>query len=165
MKTLILVRHAKSDWGNDSIGDIMRPLNERGYSDAQILSKQLSQKIAVPQLWVTSPAIRAYSTALIFSDAFNYHSQKLVLNKSIYEASLKTLQTIVTTSFADDIETVFMFGHNPGFTKFFNQFSDSFADNIPTCGVVSLSNDVLSWKDILNTKMKTDFYLYPKEFR
>jgi len=165
MKTLILVRHAKSDWGNDTIGDLFRPLNERGYSDAQILAKQLAQKIAPPQLWITSPAIRAYSTALLFAEAFKYDPEKLVLNRKIYEAGVKTLQGIVTTEISDDIETAFMFGHNPGFTKFFNQFSDAFADNVPTCGVISLSNDVLSWKDFLATKLKNDFYLYPKEFR
>jgi len=164
MKTLILVRHAKSDWGNDTITDLFRPLNQRGYADAQILAKQLAQKIAPPQLWISSPAIRAYSTAILFAEAFNYDVEKLVLNKTIYEASVKTLQDIAT-SIPDPVETAFMFGHNPGFTKFFNQFSDAFADNIPTCGVISLSNDVLSWKDLLNTKMKNDFYLYPKEFR
>ncbi len=164
MKTLILVRHAKSDWGNETIPDIMRPLNERGYSDAQILAKQLAQKIPVPALWLTSPAIRAYSTALLFAEAFKYEPEKFVLNKNIYEAGVKTLQGIVT-SISNDVETAFMFGHNPGFTKFFNQFSDAFADNIPTCGVISLSNDVLSWKDFLSTKAKNDFYLYPKEFR
>ncbi|HXB39330.1 MAG TPA: histidine phosphatase family protein [Bacteroidia bacterium] len=165
MKTLILVRHAKSDWGNDTITDLFRPLNTRGYSDAQILAKQLAQKISPPQLWLTSPAIRAYSTGLLFAEAFNYDTEKLVINKKIYEAGVKTLQSIVTTVITDNIETAFMFGHNPGFTKFFNQFSDAFADNIPTCGVISLSNDVLSWKDFLNTKIKNDFYLYPKEFR
>src|SRR5579885_845 len=118
MKTLIMVRHAKSDWGNETITDISRPLNSRGYSDAQILAKQLAQKIAPPQLWLTSPAIRAYSTALLFAEAFNCDIQKLVLNKKIYEASVKTLQGIVTTEISDDIETAFMFGHNPGFTKF-----------------------------------------------
>ncbi len=165
MKTLILVRHAKSDWGNDTITDLFRPLNSRGYSDAQILGKQLAQKIAPPQLWLSSPALRAYSTALLFAEAFDYDTEKLVLNKKIYEAGVKTLKGIVTGSIADDIETVFMFGHNPGFTKFFNECSDSFADNIPTCGIASVSNDVLSWKDFLNSELKNDFYLYPKEFK
>lgn len=164
MKTLIMVRHAKSDWGNETISDISRPLNSRGYSDAHILAKQLAQKIAPPQAWLTSPAIRAYSTALLFAEAFNFDLEKISINKKIYEASVKTLQGVVT-DLPDDIETAFVFGHNPGFTKFFNQFSDAFADNIPTCGVISLSNDVLSWKDFLNTKVKNDYYLYPKEFR
>jgi phosphohistidine phosphatase len=164
MKTLILVRHAKSDWGNDTITDVLRPLNERGYSDAQILAKQLAQKIAPPQYWLTSPAIRAYSTAMIFANAFNYDVEKLVMNKKIYEASVKTLQSIVT-EIPDENETAFLFGHNPGFTKFFNEFSDSDVDNIATCGIASLSNDVLSWKDFLNTEVINDFYYYPKEFK
>ncbi len=164
MKTLILVRHAKSDWGNENITDLFRPLNERGYSDAQILAKQLAQKTAPPQYWLTSSAIRAYTTALLFAQAFNYDSEKIVINKKIYEASVKTLQAIVT-SIPDENETVFLFGHNPGLTKFFNQYSDSDVDNIPTCGIASLSNDVLSWKDFLNTEIINDFYIYPKEYK
>jgi len=164
MKTLILVRHAKSDWGNENVTDLFRPLNERGYSDVQILSKQLAQKISPPQYWITSPAIRAYTTALLFADAFNYDVEKIIINKKIYEASVKTLQAIVT-SIPDENQTAFLFGHNPGFTKFFNQFSDSDVDNIATCGIASLHNDVLSWKDFLSTEIINDFYLYPKEFK
>ena len=164
MKTLILVRHAKSDWGNENVTDLFRPLNERGYSDAQILSKQLAQKISPPQYWVTSPAIRAYTTALLFANAFNYDIEKIIINKKIYEASVKTLQAMVT-SIPDENQTVFLFGHNPGFTKFFNQFSDSDVDNMATCGIASLHNDVLSWKDFLSTEIINDFYLYPKEFK
>ena len=81
MVQLILVRHAKSDWGNENVSDIVRPLNDRGYSDAQILSKQLAQKIAAPQYWLTSPAIRAYTTALLFANAFGYDTEKLAVNK------------------------------------------------------------------------------------
>jgi phosphohistidine phosphatase len=164
MKTLIMVRHAKSDWGNETISDISRPLNPRGYSDAHILAKQLSQKITAPQFWITSPAVRAYSTAMLFAEAFNYDLEKIILNRHIYEASVKALKDVVT-SLPNEIDTAFMFGHNPGFTKFFNEYSDAFADNIPTCGVMSLSNDVLSWQEFLNTKVKNDYYLYPKEFR
>ncbi len=164
MKTLTLIRHAKSDWGNETVSDLYRPLNSRGYADASVLSKQLAQKIPPAQFWFSSPAIRAYSTALLFANAFQFNEEKIFLNKRIYEASVKTLETLVT-SIPDENETVFIFGHNPGFTKFFNQYSDSFADNIPTCGVISLSNDVLSWGDFLGSKLKNDFYLYPKEFR
>jgi phosphohistidine phosphatase len=164
MKTLILVRHAKSDWGNENVQDLFRPLNERGYTDAQILAKQLAQKIAPPQYWLSSPAVRAYTTSLLFANAFNYDIEKIVLNKKIYEASVKTLQTLVT-SIPDENETAFLFGHNPGFTKFFNQFSDSDVDNIATCGIASLHNDVLSWKDFLSTEIINDYYLYPKEFK
>jgi phosphohistidine phosphatase len=164
MKTLITVRHAKSDWGNETISDLCRPLNARGYSDAQILARQLMQKVGQPQLWLSSPAIRAYSTALIFAEAYNYDPEKLVINKRIYEASLKTLDAIVST-LPDEFDQVILFGHNPGFTKFFNEHADAFADNIPTCGITSMSNDVKRWDEFLSTKCKNDFYLYPKEFR
>ena len=124
----------------------------------------MSQKISAPQSWLTSHAIRAYTTSLLFADAFDYETAKIVINKNIYEASVKTLQEIVT-SIPDENETAFLFGHNPGFTKFFNQFSDSDLDNMATCGIASLHNDVLSWKDFLSSEIINDYYLYPKEFK
>lgn len=164
MKTLIMVRHAKSDWGNETVTDLCRPLNARGYADAQILARQLLQRVGQPQLWLTSPAIRAYSTALIFAEAYNFDPEKLVIQKRIYEATIRTLAGIIE-ALPDDADQVILFGHNPGFTKFFNEYSDAFADNIPTCGITSISNDVKSWTNFLDSKGKNDFYLYPKEFR
>ena len=164
MKTLTMVRHAKSDWGNETITDILRPLNVRGYSDAQILARQMPAKVETPGLWVTSPAIRAYSTALVFAEAYNYDPAKFVINPKIYEATLKTLTGIVS-AFPDEVNSIIMFGHNPGFTKFFNEYADAFADNIPTCGITCISHDCASWKEFLDSKCKTEFYLYPKEFR
>ena len=84
MKTLTIVRHAKSDWGNDTLHDVYRPLNERGYMDAQVIAKQISKKIEKPDYWLTSPAIRAYSTALIFANVFKFDTEKIVFKQKIY---------------------------------------------------------------------------------
>ncbi|HKC67777.1 MAG TPA: histidine phosphatase family protein [Bacteroidia bacterium] len=164
MKTLTIVRHAKSDWGNEGIDDILRPLSERGYSDARIISAQIQKKIQTPDYWVTSPAIRAYSTALIFANTFKVDAEKISINKKIYAASLKNLKQIIS-SIPDTCSNAILFGHNPELTNFFNEISDAYADSIPTCGTMYLTSAVKKWKDFLSSPLKNDFYLYPKEFK
>jgi phosphohistidine phosphatase len=164
MKTLTIVRHAKSDWGNDNLEDIHRPLSESGYTDAKVLSKQLLKKMETPDYWLTSPAIRAYSTALVFSNAFKHDAEKIVIKKKVYEANIKTLKQIIN-QIPDNVKNAILFGHNPGLTNFFNEISDSYADNIPTCGVLHLKASVNKWKDVFTKKMENDFTVYPKEFK
>jgi phosphohistidine phosphatase len=164
MKTLTIVRHAKSDWGNDGIEDMLRPLSERGYSDARIISTQAQKKMQIPDYWLTSPAIRAYSTALIFAHTFKVDTEKMVINKKIYAASVKSLRQIIS-SIPDSSSNTILFGHNPELTNFFNEISDSFADNIPTCGTLHLTSEAKKWRDFLSAPLKNDFYLYPKEFK
>lgn len=164
MKTLTIVRHAKSDWANENVEDILRPLNDRGYSDARIMSVQVQKKIQTPDYWLTSPAIRAYTTSLIFANTFKVDAEKMVINRKIYAASVKGLRQIIS-SIPDSAGNAILFGHNPELTNFFNEISDTFADNIPTCGVLHLTSDVKKWKDFLSEPLKNDFYLYPKEFK
>ncbi len=162
MKTLTIVRHAKSDWANDTLHDAHRPLNERGYMDANVIAKQTVKKIEKPDYWLTSPAIRAYSTAIIFANAFKFDAEKIVIKQKIYEATVKNLKQIVS-AIPDNYKHVILFGHNPSLTNYFNEISDSFADNIPTCGVLHLTSPANKWKEFSNTKLQNDFYLYPKE--
>ena len=164
MKTLTIVRHAKSDWGNENVEDLHRPLNERGYADARIISTEIHKKIQTPDYWLTSPAVRAYSTALIFAHIFKCDTEKIMINKKIYATSVKYLKQIIN-SIPDNFNHAILFGHNPELTNFFNEISDAFADNIPTCGTLHLTSGVKKWKDFLSEPLKNDFYLYPKEFK
>ena len=164
MKTLTIVRHAKSDWGNESLDDLHRPLSESGYSDARFTAKQLQKKIETPDYWLTSPSIRTYSTALIYANAFKYDADKIILRQKIYDSTIKILKQQISL-IPDNFSRAILFGHNPGLTNFFNEISDSFADNIPTCGTLHLSSNTKKWKDFLSTTVKNDFNFYPKEFK
>ncbi len=164
MKTITIVRHAKSDWGNENLEDLHRPLSESGYTDARVTSKQLLKKMEAPDYWLTSPAIRAYSTALIFANAFKYDVEKITIRKKIYETSLKNLKQLFN-QLPDNFNTVILFGHNPELTNFFNEVSDSYADNIPTGGVLHMISNTNKWKDVFKKKLENDFTLYPKEFK
>ncbi len=160
MKTIYLVRHAKSDWGYDGLKDIDRPLNERGYQSVYFLPKEFLKKAKTPDLIVSSSAIRAMSTALIFARSLNYPENKIVINPNIYEAHELTLREIIE-NLSDEYSSVMLFGHNPGFTNAINTLSDSFIDNLPTCGLVSIEFKEKQWKEITTGKLK--FSLFPKE--
>jgi phosphohistidine phosphatase len=164
MKKLYIVRHAKSDWGNDDLKDIDRPLNSRGYGDAYHMSKKFLDKRGVPDLLVASPAIRSLSTALIFARTFAYEEHKILMKEGIYESTHKVLQKTIA-AIHNDFGTVMLFGHNPGLTNLFNEVSDSFIDNIPTCGIIGIEFNSPYWKDILSSKGNTIYTDFPKEFK
>lgn len=146
MKTLILIRHAKSDWGYDFLQDIDRPLNERGYRDAYQLSKWYKNNFPYPQLIISSPAIRAISTALIFSRALSYNEENIVIKKDIYYTSVNAFIANIHT-LPNNIDIAMFFGHNPVITDLCNTITkDFFIDNIPTCGIVKLEFNLNDWK-------------------
>lgn len=164
MKTLYLARHAKSDWGNEVLKDIDRPLNSRGYSDAYIQSVKFCNDQKHPDLIMSSPAIRAFTTAGIFARTLKYKEDRILLSPRIYEASSKTIiHSIAATT--EDVSTLMIFGHNPGFTEVFDEISDSYIDNIPTCGIVGISFDIKSWTEVINTKGHCFLSFFPKDFK
>lgn len=165
MKELILVRHAKSDWGNETLQDIDRHLNERGYEDAYLLSKWYGKNKTLPDLIMSSTATRALNTALIFARALELNMTNFILEKDIYESKAATLLSIIKKQ-ADAKNTIMLFGHNPGVTDLFNELSkDIYFDNIPTCGIVSLGFKTNSWKDISVENSKLNFQQFPKEYK
>ena len=164
MKTLYLVRHAKSDWGNENLKDIDRPLNQRGYNDAYLLSKQFAKQQTHPELIITSSATRAYSTCTIFTRALNYNEQHILLVPQIYEAPVDSILSSIA-SIDDKINSLMVFGHNPGFTDTFNTISDSDINDLPTCGILGIKFDIKSWNEIYSKKGKAFLTLFPKNFR
>lgn len=165
MKQLIIVRHAKSDWGDENLKDIDRPLNERGYSDAYMLSNWFFTHHELPQLIVSSDATRALSTAMIFSRALGIPSERMLIESKIYESTADTLKKVIS-NFDDAAHSVMLFGHNPGITSLVNELSnDLFFDNIPTCGIISIQFDMNSWKEIESLKGQLVFQQFPKEYK
>ncbi|MBI2269138.1 MAG: histidine phosphatase family protein [Bacteroidetes bacterium] len=159
MKHLFLVRHAKSDWSYDGLPDIDRPLNERGYRDAHYMSKQLAEKKQLPDAIISSPAIRAVNTALIFSRNFNFPENKITINKGLYETSPENFITLLA-GIEDKFKSVYLFSHNPTITKVANILSGRGIDNIPTCGIVCLEFDSTSWKAAETARFK--WFDFPK---
>lgn len=163
MKKLILLRHGKSSWKFSELSDFERPLNDRGKRDVPFMARLLLKKEIKPDLIISSPALRAYSTARTFAMILEYPLDKIVSSENIYEAGLNEL--IATLSkISDENRIVLLAGHNPGLTTLNNTISDEFIDNIPTCGVVSLNLDIKSWSDLKADCAKTDFIEFPKNY-
>jgi phosphohistidine phosphatase len=166
MKKLVLVRHAKSDWGKEHLKDIDRHLNERGYDDAYFMSDWYMQHNPMPEALVCSPATRAISTAFIFARAFGVKEADVQIKEGIYESGASRLKEVIS-QFSDEYASVMLFGHNPGLTDLLNELNKELLfENIPTCGIVILELDVKSWKGIKTLKEATlSGYKFPKSFK
>ncbi len=165
MKELIITRHAKSDWGNEFLKDIDRPLNERGYNDAYVMAQWFSNNKKHPDLLLSSPATRAFNTALIFLREMNLPLDKVQIQDNIYESPATSLIKVIQQQ-QRSVESIMLFGHNPGFTDLSNQLSsDIFFDNIPTCGIVSFAFDIKKWSDAEFGAGRLNYYQFPKEFK
>lgn len=162
MKTLYLIRHAKSSWDHPGLRDIQRPLNERGLRDAPVMARILRARTDSPVLIVSSPAKRALTTALFFAEAFGIPDESVVRNPAIYEASLPELLQVIR-ALPNAAETILLFGHNPTFTDVANLFSEDFVANIPTCGIIQIESEALGWENFDETNSRLVWKIFPKD--
>jgi phosphohistidine phosphatase len=161
VKTLIIVRHAKSSWDNLDLKDIERPLNDRGEKDAPRMAKRLKEREITPDLLLSSPAVRAIETCRHIAKVLEYPLGKVKTEPRLYHADEDTLLLIVK-ELKDHDTCVMLFGHNPGLTIFTNLLLKEDIDTIPTCGIVSASLNVSSWSAVKFGCGRLDFYDYPK---
>ena len=162
MKTLFLVRHAKSSWDNPGLRDFDRPLNERGQTDAPRMAQFIVKQGITPDLLVSSPAKRAITTALFFAEAFNKKPEEVVRETNIYEAYPQEILQIISR-LPSDANTVMLFGHNPTFTDVANRFTEDFIENVPTCGIVKIMSNVEHWNELYEGNARVTACFFPKE--
>lgn len=162
MKKLYLIRHAKSSWSNPLLDDFDRPLNKRGKTNAPFMAKLLLQQEIIPDVILSSPAVRAKTTAEIFANTLHY-TQEIIFNKALYLTSTSTLLNIVQF-IPDELNTVFLFGHNPELTQFANKISGGNIENIPTCGVCGFELFGTSWKNLNTNSSQLILFEYPKKY-
>ena len=163
MKTLFLVRHAKSSWENRNISDFERDLNDRGRRDAPFMAGILKKKKIKIDKLLTSPAKRALITAKIFANELKISEDEIINNDNIYEADRKDLLKIIMKA-DDKINNLMLFGHNPGLTYLSNYLCNYEVDNIPTCGIICMKLDFDSWKYLGNKSCSLNFFEYPKKY-
>ena len=163
MKYLFLTRHAKSSWSNPGLADIDRPLNERGKKAAPFMGKLIMDKREKPELLISSPAYRAFSTAKAFGEAMGLVENDIIINRTIYGAGAQQLLELVQNQ--DDLhKSIMLFGHNPTFTSFVNFLTSSNIMNVVTCGVVRIDFECSSWTDIDFGSGRLAYYEYPKKY-
>ena len=161
MKTLYLVRHAKSSWNFPELSDFDRPLNKRGKKNAPDMGKRLKLKGILPDLLMASPANRALTTAHKIAEKIGYPVEDIRENDGIYHSDDDTLLEIIRST-DDEIGELMLFGHNPGFTDLANLLGDQWIDNVPTCGIVAIEFDVDSWQSVIPEGGRNLFFDYPK---
>lgn len=160
-KQLFLVRHGKSDWADAQLSDFDRPLNARGNKNAPEMAERIRKKDQIPQLILSSPALRAVSTAKLFAKVWEKEPEKIQLEIDIYEANATNLLKIVN-SLNDDFKQVAIFGHNPGLTDFANYLTDAQIYNIPTSGTVLIEFELETWSEISYHNGRLIEFDYPK---
>lgn len=142
MKQLFLIRHAKSDWTNPELKDIERYLNERGYSNANMMAAKFNHQ---PDLIISSPAIRAMSTALIFARHLSYHANTITIKQELYESSVNDYLSVIN-SIDNQCNTVLLFAHNPTISDVAQHLTQALPMDMPTCAIAGISFDVTDWK-------------------
>jgi phosphohistidine phosphatase len=161
MKTLLIIRHAKSSWDNINSPDIDRPLNDRGKKDAPAMAERVIKAgIHVDRL-VSSPARRARNTAELFAREFNIKESDIVILTDLYHAQPATFQQVVA-SLDDGDNTVALFSHNPGITAFVNTLTTVRLDNMPTCSVFAITSGAPTWNEFFSGDREFLFFDYPK---
>jgi len=161
MKTLYMVRHAKSSWKHDVI-DHQRPLKGRGRRDGALLSAHIKDRVAPPQKIISSDAVRALSTANFFKDAFGMADSDFSTNHNLYDFSGQSVFDIIK-NLPNDLDRVMIVGHNHAFTSIANMLGNTYIDNVPTCGFVHLEFEEDHWKDI--TTGKTILTVFPRHLK
>lgn len=162
MRTLYLIRHAKSSWDNPGLRDFNRPLNDRGLREAPMMAQLLADQGVRPDLLVSSPAKRALSTALFFAEKFGIPDDQVLREQDIYEADPTDILRIIG-HLPDRAGVVCLFGHNPTFTEVANRFTENFIENIPTCGIVQINSDVDQWNAVYEANSRVTARFFPKE--
>jgi phosphohistidine phosphatase len=163
MKKLFLIRHAKSDWSNPLLDDFDRGLNNRGLKDAPFMAKLLKDKNIIPDLIISSPALRTKLTLEFLLKELNYKNE-IIYDKSIYEAPYLNLKEVVN-KVEEQFDILFLVGHNPGLCDFVNFLCEESFENIPTCGIVEIDFNTNSWSDISKENSKLISFEYPKKYK
>ncbi|MBN8783543.1 MAG: phosphohistidine phosphatase [Sphingobacteriales bacterium SCN 48-20] len=162
MKTLILVRHAKSDWQDVTLEDFDRPLNARGKTDAPVMAERLRKRGIVPDLFISSPAKRARKTADIFAEIYDIDKKDILFEKDLYLAPPYVF-TEVIGRFKDEVNIAVIFSHNPGITDFANILTNARIDDMPTCAIFAVEADIDSWAAFDTAAKRFLFCDYPKK--
>ncbi len=164
MKTLYLIRHAKSDWSDPLLNDFDRPLNKRGKRDAPLMGNSLAKADIFPDLILSSPAVRALMTAVEIAKQISYESDLIIYNEALYAANCDAIRDVVA-SIPSTCQTLFLIGHNPGLTEFAEYISGHTIENIPTCGIISVKLKEDDWNSIGKDSARFVSFDYPKKHK
>ncbi|MCC4213341.1 SixA phosphatase family protein [Leeuwenhoekiella parthenopeia] len=161
MKTIYLVRHAKSSWEYE-LEDHQRPLNDRGLHDAPLMGAYIRERIELPQLVLSSDAVRAKTTAMLYLKELGIPEEELKLDNRLYDFGGTRLDKVIK-SCDDGVDRLMVFGHNNALTYWVNRYGDLEIENVSTAAFTAIQFKAKSWSDISNGK--TILYVKPKQLK
>lgn len=164
MKRLLLIRHAKSSWSNPDLEDIDRPLSKRGKRDAPFMGERLGREGIFPDLIYTSPAKRARKTAKHIARSVGYPDEGIVRKSDIYSSDINSLLAVVKET-PENVNTLFLVGHNYVLTDLAEFLTGEVLVNVPTCGIVAMQFGCSVWSDVDGGHGELLFFDYPKKHR
>lgn len=150
MKTLVLVRHAKSAWGDPTLPDHDRPLNDRGRRDAPEMGRRLRERGTMPDAILSSTAVRARSTAEALAEALGVDGSGLRLDERLYGSSPETILDVVG-ELEDELTTAIVVAHDPGLSDLAYRLSGEI-EHMPTCAVAEFRFAAWSWAELRETE-------------
>lgn len=146
MKTLFLVRHAKSSKDDPTLADRDRPLADRGRKEAPRMGKRLAKRGVKPDLLVCSPALRALTTAQLIAAEIGCAPKDIVVDDRLYASTADDLLAVIR-ALDRKFDRVMLFGHNPEFTDLAHRLSSEIVD-MPTCAVATFGFDIQQWSQV-----------------
>lgn len=161
MKTIYLIRHAKSSWENHRLSDFERPLNKRGMNDTKKIGQELNQLDFNPEKIIASTSVRTTATIQLLCEHINYNFKNVEFNSTLYHPSRENFMRILE-DLPDELESVALVSHNYGISEFADYLTENFMEAMPTCAVVCIELDIDSWKEIVRGLGTTKWYIYPK---
>lgn len=161
MKSVLLIRHAKSSWDDPHQKDFDRTLNERGKKDAPVMAQRLRDKKIPIDAFISSPAKRALSTAKFFVHAYHQKEKDIIIIDALYEAPYDVFFEVISKT-SNEYNTIAIFAHNPGITMFANQLTNTRIDNMPTCAIFAVKAEIHKWDQFEKEEKTFWFFDYPK---
>ncbi|MFZ0897294.1 MAG: histidine phosphatase family protein [Candidatus Nitrosopolaris sp.] len=147
MKSVLVLRHAKSSWKHPELSDHDRPLNKRGKHDAPLMGRLLKREDLLPDVIISSTAMRARATAEAIAKASGYKGE-IVLNKSLYAAGPEAYLGVIH-DLSDEYARVLIVGHNPGLEDLVELLTGEI-HLMPTCSLAHVKFRVDKWSEIDN---------------
>jgi len=162
MKSLYLLRHAKSSWSEPGLGDQQRPLNKRGLHDAPLMGSRFQGRGESLDGILASTATRARNTAELFAGQCGYDANSIEIEADLYFVGSGSVEEVIL-HLDDRLQAIMLVFHNPDITGFVNSIDYDFhVDNLPTCGLIKLNCDIARWRDWSRANTAFDYFDFPK---
>jgi phosphohistidine phosphatase len=158
MKSLLLLRHAKSSWKDASLPDFDRPLKKRGRKAAPLVGKLMRERKLRPDLVFCSPARRTRDTLELVLEKAKLDAEP-VFDKRLYAASASELLQVLA-EVGEDVDEVLLVGHNPGLEDLLEILTGE-APAVPTATLSRVALDIESWRDAREGSGRLEWIVHP----